>query len=158
MGQQDAQPAAVPTTQRKLQSILLVDDEASFRMLLRLALKQMPYQLFEAGSGQQALTLLRTLKPEVILLDICMPGIDGITLLRQIRETNQTSAIFMTSGLCTKEWIDAATAAGATGYLTKPFHFSDLQQTLNRLSNPHLSNPHLSNPHLSNTGQKHAGL
>ncbi len=131
--QQTLQPPAPMLIHQKPRSVLIVDDDANFRLLLRLALKPTPYQLFDVPNSERALELLRTLSPEVILLDICMPGIDGITLLRQIRKTNQQSAVFMTSGLCTKEWIAAATEAGANGYFTKPFRIREVLETLNNL-------------------------
>jgi len=136
VGKQALQPTSMMLAHQKPRSILIVDDDANFRLLLRLALKSTPYQLFEAHNGEQTLELLRTLSPEVILLDICMPGMDGITLLRQIRKTNRQSTIFMTSGLCTKEWIKAATDAGANGYFTKPFRINELHEALNKLIRP----------------------
>lgn len=136
MAQQILHSTSPILAHQKPRSILIVDDDANFRLLLRLALKTTPYQLFDAHNSERALDLLRTLSPEVILLDICMPGSDGITLLRQIRKTNCRSAVFMTSGLCTPEWIAAATDAGANGYFAKPFRIGELLEALNNLMGP----------------------
>ncbi len=133
VAQQTLQTTSLIVAHQKPRSILIVDDDANFRLLLRLALKSVPYQLFDAHNSERALELLRTLSPEVILLDICMPEVDGITLLRQLRKTNHRSAVFMTSGLCTREWIAAATDAGANGYFVKPFRIGELLETLNAL-------------------------
>lgn len=130
-------PPRLPSPQSKNTSklngdhrVLLVDDDAGFRMLLRHALKTEAYTIYEAGDAQETLRLVAEVHPRIILLDICIPGVDGLSLLKQIREQWNDMAIFMTSSLSSQEWIEAALAAGATGYFTKPFSIEELRRRL----------------------------
>lgn len=111
-------------------TLLIVDDDANFRMLLRLALRQEKYEIYEAANGEEALTLISTIKPAIILLDICMPGMDGIALLRTIRKKQNDAIVFMTTGLTSKDWVQTAFESGADGFFPKPFDLKELHRAI----------------------------
>ncbi|MBG0560346.1 response regulator [Actinoplanes aureus] len=101
-------------------SVLLADDQhlvrAGFRSLLR---RGRDIEVVgEASTGDEAVRAARQLKPDVILMDIRMPGMDGITATRQILAAQETKIIILTT-FETDEYVFAALAAGASGFLTK---------------------------------------
>lgn len=103
--------------------VLLVDDERFNLELLRLALPGPQYQLSYAAQGQAALTQIHDDKPDLILLDILMPGLTGIDLCTLLKHNPQTADIpvIMLSGLDSPADARAARAAGALGLIPKPF-------------------------------------
>lgn len=108
--------------------ILIVDDDASILRLLRRVLGA-EYLVAEADSGEQALAMLEAFDPDLVMLDIMMPGIDGYEVCRRIR-TNPASRgvqILMVSAKSSREEQFRAYAAGADDYVTKPFDPQELQ-------------------------------
>ena len=75
----------------------------------------------EAGSGHEAAALYRTLRPDLVLLDITMPELDGVEALRQIREYDGEAKVIMVSSLGHKEMVWKAIRLGAKHFITKPF-------------------------------------
>lgn len=104
-------------------TILIVDDQPQFRRVLRLALCVNGYEIREAGSGADAMELLRTESPDLVLLDWQMPEADGISVCRAIRAMYKVPIIMVTSR---QDGRSQAIAAGANDYITKPFHVGDL--------------------------------
>lgn len=109
--------------------ILIVDDEMHIRELIAYNLKTMGYEIVEAENGEEALEIFEKEEPDLILLDIMMPGIDGLEVLRQIRQTHnqwQLPVIFITAK---GEEIDKVVGLelGADDYLVKPFGVHELQ-------------------------------
>jgi CheY-like chemotaxis protein len=103
--------------------VLLVDDEPFNLALLQLALPTSRYALSYAAQGQAALTLIHEDKPDLILLDILMPGLTGIDLCTLLKHNPLTADIpvIMVSGLDSPAEERAASAAGALGLIPKPF-------------------------------------
>ncbi|MBC9032619.1 response regulator [Sphingomonas sp. JC676] len=104
-------------------SILTVDDSPSLRMAIRIALTGAGYDVTEAGDGVEGLTAANSAKFDMIITDLNMPNMDGLTMIRELRKDPAqcgTPIIFLTT-----ESDDAmkqqAKAAGATGWLVKPF-------------------------------------
>lgn len=103
--------------------ILIVDDNSDNRLILRSLLQKRNYQTIEADSGQQTLEMARSRDPDLILLDIMMPGMDGFEVCRRLRAdeaTAPTPVIFVTS-LARSESIEKAFESGGSDYITKPF-------------------------------------
>ena len=102
--------------------ILIADDDKSVRRLLRCLLSP-HYDLAEAETGEQALTLLSHFSPNLVILDIIMPGIDGHETCRRMRASpfGRAIQVMMVSGQSSREEQDRAYAAGADDYVTKPF-------------------------------------
>lgn len=107
--------------------ILVVDDSDIDRMLLRLVLEQGGYDVLAAEDGSQALALLETMQPDLILLDVCMPDMDGYALCRKIRSRSPTSdtPIIFVSGNAGSEDRVKAFDSGGVDYLIKPIEASE---------------------------------
>jgi two-component system, OmpR family, KDP operon response regulator KdpE len=106
-------------------SILAVDDEVTFRQVLRARLTARGYVVHEAGRGEDVLRIVPVLQPDVILLDIGLPDIDGIEVTRRLRPLVQTPIIILSVHATESDKI-AALDAGADDYLTKPCDLGDL--------------------------------
>jgi len=109
----------------KDQLILCVDDNLDIRDLITLILEEEGYDLISSSEGDAALTLINERKPALILLDVMMPGISGLDVLRTLRShsdlsINQTPVIMITAKSQSSD-IDEALGAGATSYIVKPF-------------------------------------
>lgn len=110
--------------------VLLVDDDSTLRRVLRLALTGLGFQIVEAGSGEAALALLRAGPYDAVLLDIDMPGIDGIETCKEIRKLSRRPAVVMLTVHQSREYKVEASDAGADDYITKPFSFRELVERL----------------------------
>ena len=106
--------------------LLVVDDEEDIRDLLYSFLKATGYQVITASSGEQAIELAKSEKPNAILLDVKMPGVNGIETCRRLRAEQQTRFIpvIMATGFGTTN--TEATEVGADDIIYKPFNLSDL--------------------------------
>jgi len=106
------------------EKLLIVDDQADLRKMLRLALGYGKYHLLEASDGEAALAVARAEQPNVILLDVMMPGrLDGIAVCRAIKSDPATAACFVVLLTALGQSADyaAGDAAGADAYMVKPF-------------------------------------
>jgi CheY-like chemotaxis protein len=102
--------------------ILVVDDNATNLRLMRVVLETQNHQVYEAFDADQAVTLLERMVPDLILMDITMPGMDGLTLTRQLKANPRFKAIpiVAVSSLAMKGDDEKALAAGCDAYITKP--------------------------------------
>ena len=107
------------------EKVLIVDDEQSIRLFLKLTLTSQGYETLEAYSGKEALSKAATEKPDIIILDIGLPDIDGIEVTRSLREWTQIPIIILSVRGSEKDKI-AALDLGADDYLTKPFVVGEL--------------------------------
>jgi len=106
-------------------SILVVDDEPQIRRVLRSALSTHGYVITEAKTGEEALESMRKERPDLILLDMNMPGMGGIEACRQIRRTSDAPIIMLTVRNAERDKV-AALDAGADDYVVKPFGIEEL--------------------------------
>ena len=100
--------------------VLVIDDEAAIRDSLRMILEYEDYQFVGAASGQEALDLIRRERPDIALLDIKMPGMDGMEVLRKLHALDETLPIVMISGHGTTSTAVEAIRSGALDFLDKP--------------------------------------
>jgi two-component system KDP operon response regulator KdpE len=107
------------------QRILVVDDEAPIRRYLRAALSGQGFSVYEAANGQEALNAVISDRPDIIILDLGLPDIDGIEVTRRLREWSQIPIIILSVREAEQDKI-AALDAGADDYLTKPFGTGEL--------------------------------
>ena len=107
------------------QRILVVDDEAPIRRYLRAALSAQGFNVYESASGEEALQAVLSHRPDIIILDLGLPDIDGIEVTRRLREWSQTPIIILSVREAEQDKI-AALDAGADDYLTKPFGTGEL--------------------------------
>lgn len=106
-----------------MNKILIADDESSLRMLVRATLEGEGFELLEASDGLGALALARSERPTVALLDVQMPGLDGLAVCRTIKEDPAlaaTTVILLTANAQAMDR-ERGLNSGADGYLTKPF-------------------------------------
>lgn len=109
--------------------ILIVDDDDSFRTLMREVLQNLGYGVREAASGNDALKRLQEQIPDLVLLDIMMPDIDGVSLCREIRaqEATATVPVLIVSALADSDTVNDALLFGATDFIVKPMDLDALQ-------------------------------
>ncbi len=106
--------------------ILIAEDEALIRLDLREMLEEEGYEVVgEAGDGETALRLARDLRPDLTVMDIKMPGLDGLTAAERITEEHLSPVLILTA-FSQKDLVERAAQTGAMAYLVKPFQKSDL--------------------------------
>ena len=115
--------------------VLIIDDEAPIRLLCRVNLEAEGMEVVEAGDGPTGLELARTVQPDVVLLDVMMPGLDGWAVAEELLDdidTEEIPIIFLTARA---EFRDRARGLdiGGVDYITKPFNPVDLAQLVRRL-------------------------
>jgi DNA-binding NtrC family response regulator len=112
--------------------VLVVDDEEPFRRLLKRELGRKGFAVEVAADGREALALLRERAFDVILLDVVMPGLDGLSTMKRLREDPSSPAIIVLTGRATVETAVDAMKNGAFDYLTKPYKLDELVVLVNR--------------------------
>jgi two-component system KDP operon response regulator KdpE len=105
--------------------VLVIDDEDSIRRFLRVTLTSQSYTVLEAATGRDALSIAATHKPDLVILDLGLPDIDGIEVTRLLREWTRVPIIILSVRGSENDKI-AALDAGADDYLTKPFGVGEL--------------------------------
>ncbi|HEX9869119.1 MAG TPA: response regulator [Candidatus Tectomicrobia bacterium] len=105
--------------------VLIVDDEPQIRRFLRTSLGAHGYRVIEASCGREAITLLATERPELVLLDLGLPDMDGLEVIRRLREWSTVPIIVVSVRGREAEKI-AALDGGADDYVTKPFGIGEL--------------------------------
>jgi DNA-binding NtrC family response regulator len=113
-------------------NILVVDDEEPFRRLLNKELTRKGYAVQTARDGDEALRVLRDNVFDVILLDVVMPGMDGLSLMKKLKEDSGSPAIIVLTGKATVETAVDAMKNGAYDYLTKPYKLDELAIVIER--------------------------
>jgi DNA-binding response OmpR family regulator len=107
------------------ETILIVDDDEDIREILKLYLKKENYQVISAGDGNQAVTYALTANPDLIILDMMLPGLDGIEICQEIRKQLTTPIIFLS---CKSTPVEKSLGltAGGDDYMSKPFDAMEL--------------------------------
>jgi DNA-binding response OmpR family regulator len=105
--------------------IMAVDDDESICILLKRLIEDAGYRAITAGNGRKALTLLRQECPDMLLLDITMPGMNGLEVLHEVRQHTDIPVLMITAR-CEAVTIHQALVAGADDYINKPFNIDDL--------------------------------
>ncbi len=113
-------------------SILIVDDEALTLRTIGRALQAEGYEVLSAASGEDALKLIAEEKPDLALLDVVLPGINGIEVLRQAKKISPAMIVVMMSAYHMVDRAVEAMKLGAYDYLIKPFHIADMVNTIQR--------------------------
>jgi CheY-like chemotaxis protein len=113
--------------------ILLVDDSKTV-LLMEEALLRLKHTILKAGDGPQALRIAAKEQPDLILLDIVMPDMDGIETCRLLRgmEVTRSTPIIMVTTRSDEKSVESAYLAGATDYVTKPVDFKELRTKIER--------------------------
>lgn len=111
-------------------TVMVVDDEARVCQLFEKILGEEGYQVITATSGERALALAGEVRPDVIVLDIVMPGMDGLATLRELRKRGQQSLVVMLTAKGTARTAREAMILGAYDYITKPFNLEFLKSVI----------------------------
>src|SRR3954467_8327722 len=106
------------------QRILVVDDEANARAALRTILSEEGYEISEAPNGEEGLERIEEWSPDLVLADVRMPRMDGLSLLRKAKETGSEATFIMMTAFASIEAAVEAVKAGAENYLVKPLDVS----------------------------------
>jgi len=114
-------------------TILVADDSIMQHKLIQKCLADSDYDpIAFASNGREAVNLYSEHKPDVILLDIVMPDMDGIDALKGIRAENENAIVVMASSYGTEESVETALRAGAKGFIQKPYVRDELLKVLNK--------------------------
>lgn len=121
----------------KKEKILVVDDDSDTLDLMRVLLQHQGYQVLTAETGEEALEMLERWEADLVLTDLCMPGMSGIEFLNELRAWDTTMPIILMSGASKgKDWEDAAHSQ-ATAMISKPFRKETVLKTIRKaLTNP----------------------
>ena len=112
-------------------SILLVDDEAHIRKFMSLLLRHLGVtKIFEAPNGHAALEVFKKEKPDLVMLDVNMPQMDGIETLRALKQLDPDCVVVMLTSLANRQTIDEAAALGAANYIRKDAPPEDIGRAL----------------------------
>jgi DNA-binding NtrC family response regulator len=114
--------------------VLVVDDEPIVLKSCRLVLEAEGWEMISASSVTEALSILESITPELLLVDVKMPVHDGMYLMRQVRERQPGIPIIVMSGYATSATIKEAEGLGAAIFLPKPFTPDELADTLRRVA------------------------
>lgn len=116
--------------------ILIVDDSALTRRILRRALEPAGYSLVEAEDGEKGLERYLIEKPDLVILDMIMPGIEGLEVLARIREINPQARVIISTADIQTSTRAMAREAGASGFINKPVDAESLLKIVGDLLNP----------------------
>lgn len=114
------------------QTILIVDDEISMRKNISDLLSPLGYQIIEAGNGEDGMMMFVQKKPHVIILDINLPGKNGLEMLQEIKKISSDTPVIMFTAFGTSERVMEAMKLGAFDYLEKPFELDEFVLTVER--------------------------
>ncbi|WP_331618356.1 response regulator [Serpentinicella sp. ANB-PHB4] len=113
--------------------ILIVDDSLAMRKNLKNIIERINHQVVgEAKSGEQAITLYKELRPDLVTMDITMPGMGGIEAVKRIISDNPDAKIMMVSAMSQKTFVLQAVQAGALNYIIKPIDVNTIDQVINK--------------------------
>ncbi len=114
--------------------IVIVDDSPQIRKTLREILEKYGYEVVgEAGTGVEAITLAKTLSPDIVMLDIIMPQLGGIETLRFLRSMDKNLKIIMVSALDSLDRVKECMKAGAHHYILKPFEPEKVKEIVDKV-------------------------
>ena len=103
-------------------NVLIVDDLTFIKIVLRDIIEKAGFRVVgEASNGEQAITMYQDTRPDVVLMDITMPGMDGLTALKRIREIDAAARVIICSALGQQQLIVQAIQLGAKDFIVKPF-------------------------------------
>ena len=113
--------------------VLIVDDNDMMRTLLRGILRAEECDVIgEARNGIAAIEAIKTMKPDIVFLDVLMPEMNGLDALKAIRDTYPDITVIMITGSPSKENVEGSIQNGAAGFIIKPFNSAKVIETLNR--------------------------
>jgi two-component system response regulator (stage 0 sporulation protein F) len=119
--------------------LLVVDDQMGVRRLLYEAFKEEGYKVELAGSGLEALEKVKSEMPDIILMDMKMPGMNGLETLHEIKKVNDSILVVMMTAYGELEIISEAMKLGINEYITKPFDINELRSVVKKVLDKNLN-------------------
>ncbi|MCD9022398.1 response regulator [Cohnella silvisoli] len=111
--------------------LLIVDDQVGIRILLLEVFATEGYDTFQAANGRAALDIVKNHRPDLVLLDMKIPGMDGLEILKQIKEYDRGIKVIMMTAYGELDMIKEATDLGALMHFTKPFDIDEMRLAVN---------------------------
>ncbi|PRO65743.1 response regulator [Alkalicoccus urumqiensis] len=112
------------------EKLLVVDDQFGIRVLLKEVFEKDGYETYEAANGQKALQILESEHPDLVLLDMKIPGMDGIEILREMRQREMKTDVFLMTAYGEMELIKEAKSLGAVTHFAKPFDIDTVRSRI----------------------------
>lgn len=113
------------------QKVLIVDDQNGIRILLMEVFSSEGYETFQAANGKIALEIVKKHCPDLVLLDMKIPGMDGLEILKHIKQMNPDIKVIMMTAYGELDMIKEATDLGALMHFTKPFDIDEMRLAVN---------------------------
>ncbi len=132
-----------------MDKVLIVDDDKDMQLILSEMLESEGYQTYFAGDGKEALEKNKTYSPEVILLDVKLPFMNGIEVLEEIRRDNRNSIVIMLTGYADVKDAVKAIKLGAYDYITKPFSNDDIVSNISEALESYRTSRNMNLPPIS---------
>ena len=114
-------------------TVLVVDDSAFMRMRCVATVKELGHETVEAGDGSEAIEIYKKVKPQAVLMDITMPGMDGLTALKEIMAFDSNASVAMVTAMGQQSMVMEAIKAGAREFIVKPFEPARVKTALKKL-------------------------
>ncbi|OEF99858.1 two-component system response regulator [Vulcanibacillus modesticaldus] len=114
----------------KNKKILIVDDQYGIRLLLTEVFNKEGYQTFQAANGKEAIIIVRKESPDVVLLDMKIPGMDGLEILKHIKKIKNDLKIIMMTAYGELDLLEEAIQCGIVTYFSKPFDIDHIRQAV----------------------------
>lgn len=114
-----------------MKKLLIVDDQNGIRILLTEVFSTEGYKTYQASNGKLALEIVRNSSPDLVLLDMKIPGMDGLDILKHIKSIDTSIKVIMMTAYGELDMIKEATDRGAIMHFTKPFDIDELRQAVN---------------------------
>ncbi|PZD96466.1 response regulator [Paenibacillus sambharensis] len=111
--------------------VLIVDDQNGIRILLMEVFSSEGYTTFQASNGKLALEIVRSESPDLVLLDMKIPGMDGLEILKHVKAINRDIKVIMMTAYGELDMIKEATELGALMHFTKPFDIDEMRMAVN---------------------------
>lgn len=112
--------------------ILIVDDQYGIRILLTEIFQKDGYETYQAGSGVQALTIVKEMLPDLVILDMKIPGMDGLEILKRLKEYNSDIKVIMMTAYGELDMINKAMDLGAVTHFAKPFDIDEIREEIKK--------------------------
>ncbi|BDG49139.1 MULTISPECIES: response regulator [Parageobacillus] len=113
--------------------ILIVDDQYGIRILLNEVFQKEGYTTYQAANGMQALEIVQKHRPDLVLLDMKIPGMDGIEILKRLKEIDRDIKVIIMTAYGELDMIQETKELGAMMHFAKPFDIDDLRAAVKRL-------------------------
>jgi len=117
----------------KIKKILIVDDQLGIRLLLSEVFTGEGYEVFQAANGRTAIEITQTEKPDIIILDMKIPGMDGLEILKNIREFDSEMKVLMMTAYGELDILHEAYKHGILSHFTKPFDIGELKSAIKEI-------------------------